>query len=64
MFNNVVGDVLNWLLPMEKDRKIIADAINLHLFDEEDEDEEESREIILGKYYLFIIYLLFIYLFI
>ncbi len=62
MFNNVVGDVLNWLLPMEKDRKIIADAINLHLFDEE--DKEESREIILGKYYLFIIYLLFIYLFI
>ncbi len=45
---------------MEKDRKIIADAINLYLFDEE--DEEESREIILGKYYLFIIYLLFIYL--
>ncbi len=55
-FNNVVGDVLNWLLPTEKDRKIIADAINLHLFDEE--DEEESREIISGKYYLSIIYLI------
>jgi len=28
-FNNVIGDVLNWLLPTKKDKKLVVNVINL-----------------------------------
>ncbi len=45
-FNNVVGDVLNWLLPTKKDKELVVNAINSEQLEEE--EEEESRELISG----------------
>lgn len=48
-FNNVVGDVLNWLLPTKKDRELVVNAINSEQLDEI--EETESEELISGKFF-------------
>ena len=41
-FNNVVGDVLNWLLPKNRDDQEIRNMINLNQLDLDQEDERQT----------------------
>lgn len=48
-FNNVVSDVLNWLLPTKKDKELVVNTINSEQLEEE--EEEDSRELVSGKFF-------------
>jgi len=48
-FNNVVSNVLNWLLPTKKDKELVVNTINSEQLEEE--EEEDSRELVSGKFF-------------